>query len=94
MTFADGTPDFEWSPVLADMVAWERHARQNRWPMTPDGATDFPRVTWTAFLCYAAMARLGKLTDKETFEHFITRCALPAPDAADTEAETEEGDPT
>lgn len=46
-------------PIAADMVQWERYARNNKIPLALD-SPDFPRITHIAFLAYAAGKRAGE----------------------------------
>lgn len=90
MTFVDETPTFEWSPIVADMILWEKYARQNGLPLVAEGPL-FPRFTWTTFLAFAAMRREKAISESEKFDAFVARCAMP--ESSDDEDENDgEGD--
>jgi len=61
--------------ILADMVAWERYARQHRIPLN-EKALDFPVNEKTTYLIYAACRREKRIAPTVTFDEFLPDLTL------------------
>lgn len=83
ITVVAGGQTVEVEPIAADMVAWERYARNTKIPLAMD-AVDFPRITHIAYLAYAAGRRNGHWS--QPFEAWLDTF-----ESAEAEAEDDAG---
>lgn len=72
--------------ITADMIVYERVARQMKWPMP--GTDGIGPITYLTYLCWAAMKRTGVIGSDVSWDLFSSEVQDVDPD------EEEDADPT
>jgi len=82
--------EFSAPVIMADMIRWERYARETGLPLSPAGSGEFPQVTYVAYLAYAAAVRSGSVPKGMTFAVFADDLeSVNAVDASDGDSDAD-----